>query len=74
MQDKQGNQDTLKRPADALAKPSGTIAHEVMRARKRRDPCNQPELAGTAMCRKNAAKKVQSNRQDRDDIYGPSGQ
>ncbi len=71
MEHKEGEQDTLERPADKMAQSEGSTANKVMKGRQRRDPCNNPELANTPMCRKNRAKQIKPRRTDRDDIYGP---
>ncbi len=74
MEHKEGEQDTLDRPADKAAQSEGSTANKVMKARQRRDPCNNPGLANTPMCRKNRAKQINPKRESKQDIYGPGGQ
>lgn len=62
-----------EREADRLAGPD-SVAGRVRETRRRRDPCNNPELAGLPMCKKHSANPVEPSRGPREDIYGPRDQ
>ena len=59
-----------KKKVDVAAQSKGSTAYRTKQARERRDPCNNPELANSPMCkrknarpRKNGAGSIKPSRQ-----------